>query len=129
MQAAVVGVQGPPDLWLAMFLEEIEEIRAEILEARNLDTVQREVNPLKKAGPNPIKTLVKTFRKAKRTKKPDDIAATKNAHRVGAMYADHHGLPRLEKAIIAHMKRIPAPRKPEKKLVKPEKKRAKPDAS
>jgi len=111
-----------------MFLEEIEGLRSAVLEARDLRTLQREINPLKQPGPNPIKKLVTAFRKAKRTRKPDDIAASKNAHHVGAMYAAHHGWPRLEKQISDHMKKIPKPLKPRKSAAKQLKRRAKVDS-
>ena len=111
-------------MWVTMFLEEIELLRVAVMEGRDIRTVRREINPLKQPGPNPIKKLVTVFRKAKRTRKPEDIAASKNTHRVGAMYAAHHGWPRLEKQIAVHMKKIPRPLKPGGRAAKKLKRRA-----
>jgi hypothetical protein len=92
-------------------LDALHAIRQLLSEAASLRTVQGEVNPLKQRGDNPIKKLVRDFRKARRTRKPKDISIARASHRVGAMYAHHHGLPRLEKQIERHQARIPNPLK------------------
>lgn len=104
---------------MALFLESIRQVREILDEAsRKLRTAQREINPLKAKGKNPIKKVVSSFVRAKSTRSDRDIAATKAAHRVGVMYADQHGLPRLAKQIIKHSSKIPKPKKPVVKKAK-----------
>ncbi len=110
---------------MALFLESIRLARHVLDErSRRLMTVQREINPLKAKGKNPIKKVVSSFVKAKRTQAPKDISASKAAHRVGVLYANQHGLPRLAKQLVKHQNKIPKPKKlvaekPQKSVARP----------
>lgn len=104
---------------MGKFLESINEVRELLGErSRALATAQREINPLKAKGDNPIKKVVTTFRKALRTRKTSDVNAAKWAHHKGIDYASHHGLPNLVKQLSSHQRKIPKPKLPKKKPVK-----------
>lgn len=94
-----------------LFAEEIAELRSVVDEAiRGLPTIRREINPLRAKGPNPIKDIVRTTRKARRTRASQDITSARLAHHIGKMYATHHGLDRLAAQIPRHMRTLPKPR-------------------
>jgi hypothetical protein len=90
-------------------LVDIKEVLSEGIRARQ--RVASEINPLRQKGrDNPIKKLVREFRRAKRKPTESNVTASKLSHKIGVLYADHVGLPRLVNQIERHVKKIPKPK-------------------
>lgn len=99
----------------SLFLEELSGLR-DLLEGRDLEIAQREINPLTRKGDNPVKQVVKKTRKALRTRKRSDFSSAATAHNKAIVFAQGEGLPRLKSQLRRHQRDLEKLLKKQKKI-------------